>query len=111
MIQDEVDEYGDQEVWDQVMDKIPINIVKKLAAASAHFWKNPEWSFEFEPHPIAVMYGNLELCEYTISKTTNKNPTSGGGTTLLHVAALDGRADIYRVGHKDGVALFWSHRQ
>ena len=99
MIQNYVEEYGDQEVWDQVTDEIPINIVRKLAAASEDNFNggNSGWSFEFEPLPVAVTYGNLELCEYVISKTTDKNHASNGGVTLLHLAARDGRVDIYRL--------------
>ena len=82
--------YGEQEAWGEVIDNIPINVIKQLATALEQFFDVNQWKFGFGPLEIALEFGNLELCEYVISKTTNKNPADDNGYTPLHQAAIDG---------------------
>ena len=82
---------GHKEAWKELIQKIPINVVKQLAIAVEQFCK--PWLNNIAPLIVAVENGSLELFKYVISKTRNKNPTRYGKTTL-HKAATNGHLEI-----------------
>ena len=61
------------ESWIEVINKTPANVVKQLAIAVEEFFKS--YTFDkLAPLHIAAEKGSLQLCEYIIAKTSNKNP-------------------------------------
>ena len=78
VIEDYIDNFvGRKEAWNEVINNIPINIVKQLATALASYL----FIGDIAPMKVAVKSGSLELCEYVIFKTREKNPTDFYGKT------------------------------
>ena len=75
---------GHEESWRQVVIKIPFNTVKKLAFAVQQFFKINSFNTHMAPLHIVVKNGSLDLFEYTMSKTSIKNPADKNGWTPLH---------------------------
>ena len=86
---------GFEESWQQVINKISIDLVKQLARAVQEYFKL--YNCELAPHQIAIEKGNFELCEYVFRKCTNKNPAGKYGWTPLHSAATNGHLEVSRL--------------
>ena len=66
---------GHEESWKEITFETPTNIVKQVATAVELFFKS-YWSENMKVAPlhIAVEKGSLQLCQYVIAKTKDKNP-------------------------------------
>ena len=66
---------GHGESWKEVIYKTPINVLEELAVAVQQFFKY-YWheDVKVDPLHIAVDKGSLQLCQYVITKTKDKNP-------------------------------------
>ena len=66
---------GFEESWREVLFKIPLEMMKQLCNAVQQFFEcysNKE--IRVAPLHIAVEKGSLQLCQYVIAKTNEKNP-------------------------------------
>lgn len=112
---------GFEESWKEVLYKIPLNLMRQLTDAVQHFFKyDSHTTIKVAPLHIVAEKGSLELCQYIITKTNNKNPqgklqikkTDGipikfyiskdqfnfnQKITPLHIAAINGNVDQFRV--------------
>ena len=86
---------GFEELWKEVIQKTPFNVVKQLAIAVQSFCKSYELE-ELTPLQIAVTKGSLEICEYFMSKMQDINAEDHFGWKLLHWAALGGNLDVFK---------------
>ena len=57
---------GFEESWQQVVDKIPVDLVKQLARAVQEYFKLYNTN-EIAPLQIAIEKGNFELCQFVFS--------------------------------------------
>ena len=80
---------GFDESWKEVIFKTPINYIKDLAIAVQYFYEQFFGSEKVAPLHVAVETGNFNLCQYIISKTSNKNPAGDYGMTPLHRATTN----------------------
>ena len=117
---------GHEQSWKEVIFKTPINIVKQLAVAVQLFFKS-YWRKDVKVAPlhIAAEKGSLQLCQYVITKTKDKNPQgklvidvdsyktpkkfaiknqrfktligSDWKSTPLHIGAMNGNAELCRL--------------
>ena len=91
---------GFEKSWNEVIHKSQIKIIRQLAIAVQLYFKTHPFQFmtkEAAPLLIAVKESNIKLCEYIISKTSNKNPADTAGWTPLHEAASWGHFDVCRL--------------
>jgi ankyrin repeat protein len=76
--------------WEQILVKIPLQILKTLVIAVCNFERN-YITCQYSPlHAAAhygAMYGDLSLFQYTLTRMKIKNPKDGDGATPLHIAA------------------------
>ena len=87
-----------EESWKEVTTNIPINILKQLVTSVKQYSKlYNQFREEIAPFQITAESGNLELCEYVISKTINKNPTFSYGNTVPHESAKNGHLNVCRL--------------
>ena len=87
------------EYWQDVINKSPLEIVKELALdVGAYFKYITAHPSKLSPHYIVAHNGKkLELMQYLMGKTENKNPKVGNGRTPLHVAASCGHLDMFNL--------------
>ena len=94
--------------WKLVMEKVPVEIVKKLALAVEQFYTQRPYetrlSYQHSPHHFAAVCGSLSLCKLIAQKTLVLNPPRRDGLTPLHFAAQEGHFDVckYIIDHLDG---------
>ena len=82
--------------WKLVTEKVPIDILKKLAIAVEQFFtQSPKMvEFQFSPLHIVADRGIVSLCKYVIERTREVNPVLSDGTTPLHAAAYMGQLEV-----------------
>ena len=80
--------------WQKVVHKSPYKILKELAKALEQL--KPCTTECFSPIKLAVGFGHLKLCQFIISRIGSVI-TSGGGYTLLHMAAEAGDLDVFKL--------------
>ena len=85
-----------KKTWKNVIANAPVKIVKELAIAVDTFFQIYFFS-NVAPIQIAVLFGSLQLCEYIIEKSDEKNPANYIGWTPLHYAAERGFVDICKL--------------
>ena len=76
--------------WEQILVKIPLEILKTLVIAVCNFERN-YITCQYSPlHAAAqygAVYGDLTFFQYTLARMEIKNPKDGDGATPLHIAA------------------------
>ena len=70
---------GHEKTWKEVTNKTPIHILQELAIATEEFFTFHPF-LNLAPLHIAVERGSMQLCQYIIAKTEDKNPK---GTMVL----------------------------
>ena len=80
---------GHEESWREALNKIPVAMIKQLASAVLKFFKIYTHE-KLAPLHYAVASGNLQLSEYLISKTKQKNPQGRLWMRKLEKKQLDG---------------------
>ena len=86
---------GFEESWREVIKKTPIDVLKQLSIAVQKYFKKHPTKRNVSPHEIALKKGNIDLCKYMITKTSNRNPVIGSNeSTLLHHSAKSGHFDL-----------------
>ena len=93
-----------QNAWKKVLNKIPIEILKQLAAATWEFFKPHEnerhiWRTELQYSPLCISADRnlLELCEYVLFKTGDEKMEREDGSSPLHLAAHAGHLEVYKL--------------
>ena len=90
---------GYEESWNQVVNKIPIPVLKQLLIESQKYFRITQFR-KNKPVPplfIAVSANNLELAEFILSKTGNKNPSAMQGYTALHDCIYRSNLTMFKV--------------
>lgn len=87
---------GFKKEWIQVLLKIPLEILKKLANMVRDFFKRNVETFQYSPLHLTAQYGDLSLFQYILTRMELKNPKNNKGMTPLHIAAQFCRPDITR---------------
>ena len=83
--------------WNEVINRTQTETIKELVISVQQFLKShPIWG-TVAPLHIAIEKGSIELCQYIIRKTCNKNPGNVTGWTPLHWAANNNRLDLCRL--------------
>jgi len=86
-----------KEAWKQVVEKVPVAIVKELAIATEQFYtfKSVRLQHQNSPHHIAAERGCLSLLQFIVQKTKLLNPARGvDELTALGFAADAGHLEI-----------------
>ena len=76
------------------MTKSPATIIKEIAKIT---YTN---QFQVEgntPFHVAALMGNLEVFQFILEKSSNKNQSNGNGSTSLHLAAMEGHYNICKM--------------
>ena len=87
---------GFEESWNQVVKKIPVDVIKQLASAVKKSCQIDIY-MRNSPHDIASYEGQLDLLRFIIEKVKNKNPAHKTGWTPLHTAACNGNLNKYKL--------------
>ena len=86
-----------EESWIGVIDKAPIDVLKKLFTAVQEYFEENSWRSKVAPLAVAVEKGNFQLCQFIIGKTNDKNPSDRFGNTPPHWAAENGNLDLCKL--------------
>ena len=85
--------YGFDKEWAQILRRIPLDLLKKLAIAT----RDAAWNLnacQSSPLHVAAHHGDSSLFKYTLTKMEIKNPKDDTGFTPLHMAAQLSRLEV-----------------
>ena len=96
-----LDVYGitdNKELWQRVINKAPMPILKELAKclALANSSTSVKWTV-VSPYFLASEYGLLKSYQYFLKNLPFKNPGTRNGQTALHIAADNGQLEICKL--------------
>ena len=74
---------GLEESWNNLIEKVPIDLLKQLSVAVQEFFKYKSFMKKVSPLQIATEKGSLELCRFIIGVVQGSNPTKSNGVTKL----------------------------
>ena len=86
-----------KEAWKQVVEKVPVAIVKELAITTEQFYtfNSVRIKKQYSPHHIVAAQGCLSLLQFIVRKTKLLNPARGADElTALASAAGAGQLEI-----------------
>ena len=88
---------GFSEAWRKVIDKTPVEIVKKLAETVEEFQKDSQVAdYIYQPSFVVAYCGSPTLYKHTVDRFRAHNVSDEKtGTTSLHFAATSGQLDIF----------------
>ena len=83
-----------EESWKIIFkEETPVQVIQELAKVICKI----KSSLEITPLHVAVWSGNLEICQFLLQNTLDKNSKDGHGKTPLHWAATKGYSEICRI--------------
>ena len=85
--------YGFNKEWAQILVRIPLDLLKKLAIAARVAASNLK-TCQSSPLHVAAHHGDFSLFKYTLTRMEIKNPKDDTGFTPLHMAAQLSRLEI-----------------
>ena len=96
-----LDVYGitdNKELWQRIINKAPMPILKQLAKSLAlvNSSNSVKWTV-VSPYFLASEYGLLKSYQYFLKNMPYRNPGTRNGQTALHIAADNGQLEICKL--------------